>query len=84
MTLPQPSAADFEREPRAELPWHFGATAETYGVGVWVARIENLRAHFRIIADYLPDDLEWLANQVRSAIAEADRYIADCVPESGQ
>lgn len=57
-----------------------GASDDHYGVGVWVARIENLRSHFKIIADHLPEDAAWLAGQVKAAMAEADRYIADCSP----
>ena len=65
---------------RPDIPWHVGCTDETFGVQVWINRIENLKTHFRIISNYLPDDKTWLANQVACAIAEADRYIADAVP----
>jgi len=65
---------------RPDIPWIVGATDETFGVQVWIARIENLKAHLRIIGDYLPDDKTWLANQVRAAMAEADSYIASAVP----
>lgn len=65
---------------RPDIPWHVGSTDASYGTQVWIARVENLKSHLRIIADYLPDEADWLRNQVQHAIAEADRYIADAVP----
>lgn len=65
---------------RPDIPWHIGSTDETFGVQVWISRIENLKTHLKIIADHLPDEAAWLRGQVESAIAEADRYIASAIP----
>jgi hypothetical protein len=64
----------------SRIPWHFGCTDDTYGVRVWLARIENLRGHFRLIRDYLPEDADWLRGQVLCAIEYADQYIDDYSP----
>jgi hypothetical protein len=58
-----------------------GTTDETYGVNVWLGRIAGLQSHLRIIRDHLPEDAAWLRNQVNAALNEADRYVADAVPE---
>ena len=59
-----------------------GATDHTYGVGVWVARINNLRGHIRLLIDHMPEDATWLRNQAASAIVEADRYLRDAAPDT--
>ena len=61
----------------SRIPILLGATDETYGVFVWESRIQNLKSHFRIIHNHLPDDARWLRNQVTAAMNEADRYLAD-------
>ncbi|OWQ97993.1 hypothetical protein [Sphingopyxis witflariensis] len=65
---------------RPDIDWLLGATDETFGVQVWIARIENLKAHFSLIQSCLPNDNAWLINQVGAAMAEADRYIASAIP----
>lgn len=65
---------------RPDIDWSVGATDETFGVQVWIARIQNLKAHFSIIRDNLPEGSSWLANQVGAAIASADSYIATAIP----
>ncbi len=61
-------------------PALLGATDETYGVMVWVSRIEGLKSQLRVIESLLPENDKYLRNQVRAAIKEADRYLADAVP----
>lgn len=65
---------------RRTIDMMLGATDQSYGVGVWVARIENLHAHLRIIRDHLPEEADWLRNQLSFAMAEADRYLDDPAP----
>lgn len=66
---------------RPKLDWLLGCTNESYGTMVWRSRVENLKCHFDIISHYLPDDVHWLRNQVRSAIEQAQQYIDDYAPE---
>lgn len=67
---------------RPDIKWDVGVSDESYGVQVWINRIENLKTHLRIIGQHLPETKmgEWLGKQVESAIREADAYIADAVP----
>ena len=65
---------------RPDIAWHVGATDETFGVQVWIARIQNLKAHFQIIRDNLPEDSHWLRNQISAGLASADSYIANAIP----
>jgi hypothetical protein len=65
---------------RPDIPWHFGSTDDTWGVVIWVSRIENLRAHFQLIKDHMPEDADWLRGQVTCALEECDRYIANYSP----
>lgn len=64
---------------RPDIDWSVGSTEETFGVQVWINRIEGLKSHFRIMKDGLPDDA-WLRRQAEAGIAEADRYIASAIP----
>lgn len=63
-------------------PYDFmaGASDTSYGTGVWVARVEGLASHLRIIRDHLPDDATWLRGQVEAGLREAQRYISDPAP----
>lgn len=64
-----------------DVPWQLGATPYSYGVRVWLERINALRVHLGIICDSLPEEAEWLQGQVAAAKAEADEYLADYAPE---
>lgn len=57
-----------------------GSSDTSYGVGVWIGRIQGLEAHLRIIARDLPGEDTRLHRQVASAQAEARRYVADFAP----
>lgn len=70
----------------SRVPTLYGASAESYGVAVWVGRMQAMKSHLRIIADHLPCDTgmeRWLHNQIRAAQAEASGYIRDCCPLFG-
>ncbi len=69
------------REIRPPLSWRMGASDESYGTMVWRSRVENLKCHFEIILEYLPEDATWLRNQVNAAIDQAQVYITDYAPE---
>ena len=57
-----------------------GSSDTSYGVGVWIGRIQGLDAHLRIIARDLPGEDTRLHRQVAAAQAEARRYVADYAP----
>lgn len=57
-----------------------GASDTSYGVGLWVCRIQGLESHLRIIARDLPGEDTRLHRQVAAAQAEARRYVADFAP----
>lgn len=66
----------------SEIPWDLGAMPEAWGTKVWFSRVENLRGHLKLIEDYLPEDSDWLRNQVNSAISVADGYLRDWRPSA--
>jgi len=66
--------------PKGKPDWRLGTSDETYGVTHWIARMNGLQSHLRIIAKYLPEDAKWISGQVEAAQKEAAQYVADYAP----